>query len=318
MARIAFSTGERPNDVLRKALMTLAQRTDDYPEKEQVEEVLQGIKLQEQIDELRRQNEARRAEELYLLAKRELEASAGQRTQEDEAQEGPGEARGSNDQQRPNIRAIKVVKVNVEEEEDFKESIKRFVITAVASLIIQMTLPWIYNRCRKRNQTTRKEPKEDFEEESLGCDMDIRSSEDDEFEMISLKSSDDESSKPKFKPSDDAVEVRREEQKVIYVTRSGEKYHLQSDCKNTTSYVIFERTPCETCKDQSKKVLTVEESSSSNRSETRLFISTKDRHYHHPSCEKMWTSRSKDPRIRCIDCEKVELARKNEKGKKDK
>ena len=98
-----------------KALMTLAGRTDDYPEREQVEEVLEGIRLQNLIEDLRKQNEIRRSEELYQFIKREMEASETQRAQEGNVQ-GQGEARGSQDQA-PSFRAIKVVKIEVEEEE---------------------------------------------------------------------------------------------------------------------------------------------------------------------------------------------------------
>jgi len=98
--------------------------------------------------------------------------------------------------------------------------------------------------------------------------------------------------------------------RTIIITRAGEKYHLEKGCKNLTNYAHYERFPCKECEERTKEVLDIKESSSSNRSETALFISTKDQKYHHPSCERLWGSRSKDRRVRCLDCESDELTLK--------
>jgi hypothetical protein len=94
------------------------------------------------------------------------------------------------------------------------------------------------------------------------------------------------------------------------VTRTGEAYHLTKDCKKLMNYASYERFPCKDCRAASKKILDFKQSSSSNRKETTLFISTKDQKYHDPSCERLWGSRSKDKRIRCIECESEELTLK--------
>ena len=108
-----------------------------------------------------------------------------------------------------------------------------------------------------------------------------------------------------------------EEGKKIYVTRNGEAYHLKNDCRHLKNYVYHERTPCEECRGSAEEVLNIRGSSSSNREETALIITAQNKKYHHPTCDVVWGSRSKDKRIRCIDCEIKERNRNAEEERNE-
>ena len=39
-----------------------------------------------------------------------------------------------------------------------------------------------------------------------------------------------------------------------------------------------------------------------NRRSTKVYITQRDKHYHDPSCEKVWNQRDKSERFKCLDC----------------
>ena len=48
-----------------------------------------------------------------------------------------------------------------------------------------------------------------------------------------------------------------EEGRKIYVTKSGEKYHLNRRCESLKGYRSYDRKACEICKERTQRILTL-------------------------------------------------------------
>ena len=88
----------------------------------------------------------------------------------------------------------------------------------------------------------------------------------------------------------------------IFITRHGETYHLSEECIHLDQRPHYERIPCEECLDKTKESMK-KETTKKEREETKIYITQKDRHYHDPSCEKLWTVRHKSKKVKCLDCQ---------------
>jgi hypothetical protein len=64
----------------------------------------------------------------------------------------------------------------------------------------------------------------------------------------------------------------------------------------------YERTPCEDCAEKTKENLR-KDIDKRNRQSTKIYITQRDKHYHDPSCEKVWNQRDKSERVKCLDCQ---------------
>ena len=226
--------------------------------------------------------------------------------------EGDDDEKEEPHQPKPRINAIKVLKVDLEEEEESESKwLKNFLLTVSAQVIIQ----FLYGSCSRR----RKEQKEKItEDESKSGGDESNEDEEDEFELIQ-----EENPNPEETPQDseargsqeDPKERRcesKEEGRILLVTKFGEVYHLQEDCEKTKGYKKYQRFPCKECKAQSKEILKNLESSSSHREGTALYVTMKDQCYHHPTCPRMLKWKHKSKRVRCLICEG-----KEPKGQKD-
>ncbi len=254
IARVSISSN------FKEVLTNLAKRTDEFAEKAEVQEIYAAMLIQERVEEMQREaTERRNIETLRLVHEQRQELVFTRNDDEDdEEQEEP-------QQPRPRINTIKVLKVDLEEEEESDSKwLMKFLLTVSAQVIIQ----FLYGSCSRR----RKEQKEKIteEESKSGGDESVEDDEEDEFELIREKTS-----SPEETPQDseargsqeDPKERRcesREEGRILFVTKYGEVYHLQEDCEKNKAYVKYQRFPCKECKAQSKEVLKNAGSSSSN------------------------------------------------------
>ena len=126
------------------------------------------------------------------------------------------------------------------------------------------------------------------------------SKQDDEVECV-RQQKEEKSRGSRSDPTED------ENGRILFATRYGEVYHLQEDCRNTNGYVKYQKYPCKDCKKRSSEVFKFVGSSSSSRDETKLFVATKDRYYHRPTCERLLNVKHQDKRVPCIICEKRNL-----------
>ena len=154
-------------------LTNLAQRTDDFPEKVEVQEIYQVMLIQDRVEKMQREETERRNIEILRLVSEERQELVFTRdVEEDEEQEEP-------QQPRPRINTIKVLRVDLEEEEESDSTwLKNFLLTISAQVIIQ----FLYGSCSRR----RREQKEKItkEESKSGGDKSIGDDEEDKFELV--------------------------------------------------------------------------------------------------------------------------------------
>jgi DNA-directed RNA polymerase subunit H (RpoH/RPB5) len=236
-------------------------------------------------------------------------------------------------QMRPRINTIKVLKVDLEQEEESNSKwLKHLLLTVSVQVIIQ----FLYGSCSRRRREQKEKITED--ESKSGGDELVKnrqiSDEEEEFELIQEENKNPEETPQENQASgsqEDPIQGKESEDegKVIFVTRYGEVYHLHEDCDKTKGYAKYRRSTCKKCKEQSKEVMQSTGSSSSTqrpqewieqRGKTTLCVSlrnttTEEQSYHHPTCPEMSKWKNKSKRVRCLICEG--RGSKDQKPKKD-
>ena len=145
-------------------------------------------------------------------------------------------------------------------------------------------------KCKKRYtpvETVKSETEEVPEESS-----------EDEFEIISNHEEDQEAMIPNQEiQQEEAVEraipaeairdeqippiqVGEEEGWKIYVTKSGERYHLNRRCDSFKGNRSYERKACEICKERTQRILTLDSYESRSQSESELTFMEENEDYH--------------------------------------
>ena len=170
----------------------------------------------------------------------------------------------------------------------------------------------LFTKCKKRyssERTTRTEVEEILEEES-----------EEEFEIISNHEEDQEVTQVQDAQREEVEEerpaevVREEpvlpppqevvnEARMIYVTKSGEKYHLSHGCDTLRGYRSYERKVCERCRESAQRVLTIDPNRSPPQKETEITFVYGDEVYHRKDCERIRHTRRKGSRPICYVCE---------------
>ena len=165
IARVSISAN------FREVLTNLARRIDDYPEKEEVQEIYEAMLIQERVQELQREANERRNIEILRLMHEERQEIVFPRNDEDDEEQPP--------QIRPRINTIKVLKVDLEEEEESDSKwLKHFLLTISAQVIIQ----FLYGSCSRRRREQKEKITED--ESKSGGDESFEDDEEEEFEFI--------------------------------------------------------------------------------------------------------------------------------------
>jgi hypothetical protein len=182
---------------------------------------------------------------------------------------------------------VKVIKVELEDEdEDFSKYWKSFFILIGTQLIMS----WLYSQCQRRRSTKKNKVEvEEYTEEELLVQSEDEGNSSEEFELIANESVEDE------------VERTTLNQR-IFITRQGDTYHLSEECVYLDQRPRYERTPCEDSLDKTKEPAK-KETTKKECEETKIYITQKDRYYHDPSCEKLWTVRHKSKKVKCLDCQ---------------
>ena len=130
--------------------------------KNELIEFIEEAEIQEQINKIKRQQED------------EVRTTMKQRTGGEESQSSHwpgGEESQSSHWPEPRVKTLKIVKVEVEEEENYG----RFMKTLVAAVGCQLLLNWLYGKCQKRLKGQKKS--QEVEEET--------DEEDEDFEIVS-------------------------------------------------------------------------------------------------------------------------------------
>ena len=178
---------------------------------------------------------------LRIVQEERQEMNFTRNDEDDDEQEEP-------QQPKPRINTIKVLKVDLEEEENDSKWLNNFLLAVSVQVIIQ----FLYGSYSRR----RREQKEKItaDESKSGGDESIEEDEEEEFELIQ-----GEASKPEETPKDsqargsqedpkDHRSESEEEGKILFVTRYGEVYHLHEDFEKTKGYAKYQRFPCKVCK----------------------------------------------------------------------
>ena len=99
----------------------------------------------------------------------------------------------------------------------------------------------------------------------------------------------------------------QDEGRKIYVTKSGEKYHLSRRCDTLKAYRSYERRACEFCKERTRQILTLNPNGRQSQSESELTFIHENEEYHHQGCTRLQGYRRKGTRPICKVCEDEEL-----------
>ena len=97
-----------------------------------------------------------------------------------------------------------------------------------------------------------------------------------------------------------------DEGRKIYVTKSGEKYHLSQGCDTLRGYRSYERKACEVCKQRTEQILTISTYGSPPQRETELTFVHENELYHDKDCVRMRHIRRKGNRPIFLACESEE------------
>jgi hypothetical protein len=173
-------------------------------------------------------------------------------------------------QLRPRINTIKVLKVDLEQEEESSSNwLKHLLLTVSVQVIIQ----FLYGSCSRRRREQKEKITED--ESKSGGDESVKnryiSDEEEEFELIQEENKNPEETPQESQASGSQEDPNqgkesKDEGKVIFVTKYGEVYHLHEDCDKTKGYAKYKRSTCKKCKEQSKEAM---QSTGSSRSMQR-------------------------------------------------
>jgi hypothetical protein len=189
----------------------------------------------------------------------------------------------------PRINMVKVLKVEIEEEE---QNISSYWKVLMMMFGIQVIMTWLYNQCRKRRSEDKKCQEDSISEETINSEKapSNSSEEYEEFELISSEGIED-----KEEPKEKTIN------QSIFITRTGYAFHFSKECNHLNGRASYERTPCEDCAEKTKENL-MKDNDKRNRRSTKVYITQRDKHYHDPSCEKVWNQRDKSERFKCLDC----------------
>ena len=100
-------------------------------------------------------------------------------------------------------------------------------------------------------------------------------------------------------------EVAHEGRK-IYVTKTGQKYHLNQRCETLRGYRSYEKRACERCTESMQEILMINPNGSPPQSETELTFVYANENYHHKDCEVIRHTRRKGSKPICYVCESEE------------
>ena len=104
-------------------------------------------------------------------------------------------------------------------------------------------------------------------------------------------------------PSSSSTVYQRHVGRKLYVTRYGEKYHLNRRCQGLQNYYAHEREAGDCCLENSQRVLAFNQRQPTPQSETELSFGHTE-FYHHKGCTQFYGSRRNRPV--CIFCEDEE------------
>ena len=203
---------------------------------------------------------------------------------------------------------MKVVKVELEEE-DIEETPMFYKVAKHLGVVIMLILAqvgyhWITSKCQRRAEGFRYLCARTPEDQPITHKRTwIEEDEESDFEVIDSPKDIEEIQKNLIKQFEDEAEAKKREQRVIFVTRSGEQFHLDEGCGHLKNYTFYKRIICEECKGRVPEELDYSGRSDGDRDKTEVVITTKDRKYHHPSCKEARNAKQKDKRRRCLDCE---------------
>jgi hypothetical protein len=99
----------------------------------------------------------------------------------------------------------------------------------------------------------------------------------------------------------------QDEGRKIYVTKSGEKYHLSQGRKTLRGYRSYERKACEVCKERTQRTLTFNPNGRRPQSATELGFIHENEEYHDEGCTRLTSQRRKGKRPICKICEDEEF-----------
>jgi len=284
-AQIDLSRGYLSEEV-NAELQILATMPEDYSMKAEVIDTIDEVRVQLRILEIQRKSEQNQ----------QVEGTAQRGSSTDDLSQAAGPKAPV-----PRINAVKVIKVEVEDDESEAEIAKRFLKTVLAAVGVQIILNWLYGRCKRRALKSKTEEV---------CTDDEDAVSDEDFELVSEAGTggapEEARKEEKDQKNPDPEKDEEREGQKIYVTRNGEAFHVKKTCGHLKHSVFVERSPCERCHYRTKAIVGI---GSQTRPPIEVYfegseicLTTTDQKYHHESCKEVRRMKTKDKRTKCLDC----------------
>jgi hypothetical protein len=247
-ARKELSNYGRVTEELKGLLHRMKEECPESETKAQIEEFLVTTPLIERMNELRKKMTEDQAEALRdRLERGEIKKEGFALTTEGLiSHEGdhPGATSSTDPQPKVSIRTLKVIKIEINEEEESKEP--KFAMMMIMTVIVTIAVQWLLGLCRRHHPiTTIEEVTRDPDEEEDSEDFEVISNnEDDEVpaerirevqeEHIEEQDIEPQAQIPEEEedPEPPVQNPQQEEEasKKLCVTKAGEKYHLKRHC----------------------------------------------------------------------------------------
>ena len=219
------------------------------------------------------------------------------------------------------FKTLKVIKIEVEDNEDEKEKGLGSILTAIVTVLMTVAMQWLLGKCNRRNQplTTPQqtiedeievESEEEFElveeEPMTGTtgETEERTEEIEEDQRDESQSTQQEG--PREEPPTPPQGQEVPEGRRIFVTRYGEKYHLNSRCSSILNYQRFEKIPCNQCRERAEDQVSINRNGRMSNAESEVGFVKGTEVYHHIGCTTYLGGRVRDKRTMCKFCEDEE------------
>jgi hypothetical protein len=331
-ARKELAQSGQVSETIERILQDIRRRYPDSEVIPEIEEFLLTAPILQQMYVIRKTIEENHKVEEYERYKRgelvKLEEFAGipsQGTPERgmTSYEGDSGGASSSGDGRPRVKTLKVTKIEVEDDEE-KEKGLGSILTAIVTVRMTVAMQWLFGKCNKRNpplttpqQTIEEEIKVESEEEEFELveeepqtgttgETEDQGEEIEEDQPEGSQSTQQEA--PREQPTAPPQGQEVPEGRKIYVTKYGEKYHLNSRCTSILNSQRFEKIPCSQCRERAEDQVSINLNGTMSEAQSQVGFVNGTEVYHHIGCDRyqMIFGRLRSKRSMCKFCEDEE------------
>jgi hypothetical protein len=328
-ARKELARSGQVSKEIESILQDIMQRHPDLEVNGEIEEFLQTAPILQQMSVIRKTIEENHKTEEYeryqrgeLIKPEVLEGTPSQGTPERgmTSYEGDSGGAGSSNDGRPRVKTLKVIKIEVEDDEEKGRSLGS-ILPAIVTVLMTVAMQWLFGRCQRRNQplteqqpTIEDESEEEFElvDEAEEFQTGTTGETEEQGEEVEEQDSQQEGPQhtqqeaPREQPTTPPEGQEVPEGRRIYVTKYGEKYHLNSRCTSILNYQKFEKIPCYQCRERAEDQVSINRNGTMSTSESEVGFVKGTEVYHHIECDRYLYGRVRSKRSMCKICEDEE------------